>query len=111
MSTDRGRRRTVESRKKSHARHTPGFPQLASGVRLDGSDEPTAVCVLACAEGNVQLNNTAVAILRLCDGSRNRDAIVAALMQGSHRNALAMEIIEFLDAAHARGWIVEVQEC
>jgi hypothetical protein len=45
-------------------------------------------------------------ILRLCDGSRAREEVVAVVRR-SHPHTRAVEIIEFLDAAHARGWIDE----
>jgi len=106
MSTDRGRRRTVRSEKKGQAPRSRQHIQLAPGVRLDGSGENDGAFVLVCAGGKVQLNSAAVAILRLCDGSRDRNGIVAELMRDSHRHALAGEIVEFLDAARARGWII-----
>jgi pyrroloquinoline quinone biosynthesis protein D len=107
MSTDRGRRRTVKNTKERTASRPRHTVRLAPGVRVDGGGEHKAVFVLICADGKVQLNSGAVAILRLCDGSRDREAIVAELMRDSHRHALADEIVEFLDAALARGWIVD----
>jgi pyrroloquinoline quinone biosynthesis protein D len=58
-------------------------------------------------EGKVQLNQTAATILQLCDGSRNRDEIVAEVVRRSPKQMRATEIVEFLDAARARGWISE----
>lgn len=107
MSKDRGRRRTVKSAKESHAPGARHTVRLAPGVHVDGGSEHKAVFVLICADGKVHLNNAAVAILQLCDGSRDRDGIVTELMRGSHRHALAGEIVEFLDVAFARGWIVD----
>jgi hypothetical protein len=46
-------------------------------------------------------------IFRLCDGSRARDDLVAEVVRRSHPHTRAVEIIEFLDAARARGWIDE----
>jgi hypothetical protein len=46
-------------------------------------------------------------ILRLCDGSRNRQDVVKEVVRQSHQQTRAAEIIEFLDAARARGWIDE----
>ena len=63
--------------------------------------------VLVCPNGNVQLNNMAAAILRLCDGSRDREGLVAEVVRRANPHTRAVEIIEFLDAAHARGWIDE----
>ncbi|HLS82359.1 MAG TPA: PqqD family peptide modification chaperone [Steroidobacter sp.] len=106
MSTGRGRHRTVSNRRKKHAQR-PALVRLAPGVRLDGGEDDNAAIVLVCSQGRVQLNSGAAGILRLCDGSRDRNGIVAELMRGSPRRALALEIQEFLEAAHARGWIVE----
>lgn len=63
--------------------------------------------MLLCPEGKVQLNRTAAMILRLCDGSRNRHGVVTEVVRRSHQQTRAAEIIEFLDAARARGWIDE----
>jgi hypothetical protein len=108
MSKDRGRRRTVKSaqdRAPPRSRHTV---RLAQGVHVDGGSAPSGVFVLVCADGKVQLNSGAAAILQLCDGSRDRESIVTELMRDSDRHALAVEIFEFLDAAQASGWIVLV---
>ena len=63
--------------------------------------------MLVCPNGNVQLNRMAAAILRLCDGSHDREHIVAEVVRSSHPRTRAVEIIEFLDVARARGWIDE----
>jgi hypothetical protein len=105
MSTDRGRRRTVKSTKQ---RRTPTLSRgirLAPGVRVDGSGD--ALSVLIWEDHKVQLNPAALAVLKLCDGSRDRDGIVFELTRDSQRQALAGEIVEFLEAAFARGWIVD----
>jgi pyrroloquinoline quinone biosynthesis protein D len=82
--------------------------RLAPGMRLDGGQEKDEVLVLMCPGGKVQLNRIAAAILRLCDGSRNREDVVAEVVRRSHQQTRAVEIIEFLDVARARGWIEEV---
>jgi pyrroloquinoline quinone biosynthesis protein D len=105
MSNDRGRRRTVRT-VKDHAPRPRHTVRLAPGVRVDGG-EKNSVFVLVCTDGNVQLNSAAVAILQLCNGSRDRDEIVKELTRGSQRRELAGEIEEFLEAAVARGWIVD----
>jgi pyrroloquinoline quinone biosynthesis protein D len=61
-----------------------------------------------CPNGQVQLNRIAAAILRLCDGSRDRADVVAEVVRRSHPRTRAAEIIEFLDVARARGWIDEM---
>lgn len=80
---------------------------LAPGVRLDGGKEKDGVLVLVCPNGDVQLNRMAATVLRLCDGSRDRAHVVAEVVRTSHPHTRAVEIIEFLDAARARGWIDE----
>jgi pyrroloquinoline quinone biosynthesis protein D len=94
MSRARGRRRV----------------RLAQGIRLEGDKGDEAkdgVMVLLSPNGPVQLNRTAAAILRLCDGSRDREGIVAEVGRRSNPHTRPAEIIEFLDAARARGWIDE----
>lgn len=81
--------------------------RLAQGVHLDGSKETKEVFVLVCPDGKVQLNRIAAAILRLCDGSHSRAELVAEVVRRSNEQARAAEIVEFLDAARARGWINE----
>lgn len=63
--------------------------------------------VLVCPNGEVQLNRMAETILRLCDGSRDRADVVAEVVRRSHPRTRSAEIVEFLDAARARGWIDE----
>jgi pyrroloquinoline quinone biosynthesis protein D len=63
--------------------------------------------VLVQPGGTVQLNDSAAAILELCDGTRTPEEVIAEfLAQGSHQE-LAEDVREFLDAALHRGWIVE----
>ena len=81
--------------------------RLAPGVRLDGGRENDGVLVLVCPNGKVQLNRMAAAILRLCDGSRDRADLVAEVVRTSHPHTRVAEIAEFLDVARARGWIDE----
>jgi hypothetical protein len=80
---------------------------LAPGVQLNQGKELHAEVVLLCPDGEVHLNRGAVAILYLCDGSRDRAAIVAEVVRRSHDTTRASDIGEFLDVALARGWIVE----
>ena len=80
---------------------------LAPGIRLDGRGEGGASLVLVCPEGNVQLNRIAGAILRLCDGSRDRVQIVTEILRDTSNQARSSDIDEFLDAAVARRWIDE----
>ena len=58
--------------------------------------------------GVVQLNESAAAILALCDGTRTRDEIVSLMLRrASDTDERAIDVREFLAAARARGWIVE----
>jgi coenzyme PQQ biosynthesis protein PqqD len=104
MSKVHGRRR-----RKGDAGRVPHAIRLADGVHLltVAASGRTAPLVLVCADGKVQLNGSAASILKLCDGTRDRDSIVAQLVQESQRTSLAREIVEFLEVARARGWIVE----
>ncbi len=63
--------------------------------------------MLMCPNGPVQLNQIAAGILQLCDGSRDRKDVVAEVVRRSNPRTRAAEIVEFLDAARARGWIDE----
>ena len=110
MSRDRGQRRNHESgRQRGHSGSRSGsrsvLVHLAEGVTLQpgGTDES---CVLAGPNGKVQLNNGATIILRLCDGSRTSDEIIAEVMRTSPGETLASDVAEFLEVALARGWIV-----
>ena len=107
MLKERGRRQNSGTGNKVQAaRAQPGGVHLASGVRLDKGDEHPESLVLVSPAGKVQLNEAAVAILRLCDGSRTRDAIIAEATHLSAGGTLAADITEFLDVARSRGWIV-----
>jgi pyrroloquinoline quinone biosynthesis protein D len=81
--------------------------RLAPGIHLWGNEESGSQVVLVCDEGNVQLNSVAAAILGLCDGSRDRAQVVAEVLHRTRNRARSAEIVEFLDAAVARGWIQE----
>ncbi|PZN33712.1 MAG: pyrroloquinoline quinone biosynthesis peptide chaperone PqqD [Proteobacteria bacterium] len=108
MSKDRGRRTTVSGSKKRRAGTSlAGALCLAPGVRLERGDRRDTP-VLLCPEGQVHLNRGAAAIIRLCDGSRRRDDIVAEIVRRAHGRLLETDVGEFLDAARSRGWIVEV---
>ncbi len=71
------------------------------------SEPETAILVLM--DGKVRLNEHALAILSLCDGSRSRDRVVIDAVLQTAGGMRAGDIVEFLEAAHARGWVVEIQ--
>jgi hypothetical protein len=81
--------------------------RLGPGIHLMGREESGAQVVLVCPDGNVQLNAMAAAILGLCDGSRDRVQVVAEVLHRTSNRARSTEIVDFLDAAVARGWIQE----
>ena len=81
--------------------------RLAPGIHLQGPETSGARLFLVSPEGNVQLNAVAVAILELCDGSRDREQLVAEILQRTGNRARSADLVEFLDAAVARGWIQE----
>jgi pyrroloquinoline quinone biosynthesis protein D len=98
----------VGSKNKVHASAARAVRlHLAPGVRIDRGAEKVEARVLVSPGGRVQLNDVAVQILKLCDGSRTRDDIVAEVVLRPTDSALAVDIAEFLDVARARGWIIE----
>lgn len=80
---------------------------LAAGVRLVRTHSKQKLTILRCADGNVRLNEGAAALLRLCDGSRTRAQIIRQASRKDAQHSLVVDIGAFLDAALARGWIVE----
>lgn len=82
--------------------------KLAPGTQLSSDGPPAQSLVLILAAGNVRLNQHAMAILELCDGSRSRDRVVVDAMSRAPGALRAAHVVEFLDAAQGRGWIVEV---
>ncbi len=80
--------------------------RLASGRQLQ-KDSAGEGHLLAGASGRVQLNESAAAILALCDGTLTRDQIVAKILPRCREDSFAMDVQEFLSAARRRGWIIE----
>jgi hypothetical protein len=81
--------------------------RLAPGIRLSGDADSSAATLLDPSAGQVPLNEHAVAILELCDGSRTRDRVVMDVILRSSGAMRAADVAEFLDAAQARGWITD----
>ncbi len=65
--------------------------------------------LLLLTAGKVHLNRHALAILELCDGTRSRDRVVVDAMLRPGRRMRAADVVEFLEAAQSRGWIVEAE--
>lgn len=68
-------------------------------------EEPQQAHVLLYPEGIVKLNRTAAAILEACTGASSIKAGTAELSCRYRRNDLGSEVLEFLEIAHAKGWI------
>jgi hypothetical protein len=83
--------------------------RLAPGSQLSSAGSPAQSMLLVLAAGNVHLNQHAMAILELCDGSRSRDRLVVDAMLRAPGALRAADVVEFLDAAQLRGWIVETE--
>ena len=79
--------------------------RLAAGRQL--RKEPPNGHVLAGPRGVVQLNESAAAILSLCDGTLTRDQIITRILRRSKDDRFAIEVRDFLNAARRRGWIIE----
>jgi pyrroloquinoline quinone biosynthesis protein D len=83
-----------------------GKVRLAPGRQLQ-KDSAGDGHFLAGPAGIVQLNESAAAILALCDGTLTREQIIARILPRSKDDSFAMDVREFLNAARRRGWIVE----
>jgi pyrroloquinoline quinone biosynthesis protein D len=81
--------------------------RLAPGrqVRLEWREDRP---VLVQPGGTVQLNDGAAAILELCDGTRTVDEVINEFLSQPGRQELADDVRDFIEAALARGWIIEV---
>ncbi len=74
--------------------------------RNTGSASPQPVLVQP--GGVVPLNESAAALLELCDGTRTFDEVVDAFVALPGNAGLAADARDFLEAARARGWVVEI---
>lgn len=79
--------------------------RLAPGRQLQ--KDASGGYFLAGATGVVQLNDSAAAILSLCDGTLTRDQLIARILPRSKDDSFAVDVREFLSAARRRGWIIE----
>ncbi|HZP42312.1 MAG TPA: pyrroloquinoline quinone biosynthesis peptide chaperone PqqD [Candidatus Binatia bacterium] len=83
-------------------------PRLAAKVRLRADPRGDAHLLL-WPEHGLALNATALDVVRLCDGARSVDAIVATLAcrhPADARAAIARDVVAFLDRLAARGLLV-----
>ena len=80
-------------------------PRLAAKARLRW-DNVEKRHLLVFPEAALLLNETAVAILKLCDGERTTEQIVDSLAQqfaGTDRSLIANEVVELLTRLQTRG--------
>lgn len=76
---------------------------------MSGDPESSPGTLLVSTAGKVRLNEHAVTILELCDGSRSRDRVVMDAILTSSGGMRAADVAEFLDAAQSRGWLTDIE--
>lgn len=81
--------------------------RLAPGrqVRLEWREDRP---VLVQPGGTVQLNDSAAAILELCDGTRTVDELIAEFLGQPGWHELENDVRDFIDGALQRGWIIQI---
>ena len=77
---------------------------LAPGFRLQWEEAQRAY-VLLFPEGLVNLNESSVEILQLCNGQYTQDEIIDMLQQRYPDAELSEDVHEFLKAARDKGWL------
>lgn len=80
-------------------------PRLAAKAMLR-HDTVRGADLLLLPERVVRLNASSAAILRLCDGSRTVDAMVAQLQADFDARDLTGDVVAFLRDARTHGWVV-----
>ena len=68
-------------------------------------EEPQQAHVLLYPEGIVKLNETAASILERCADGRSIAAVAADLSQQYGGTNLNLDVLKFLEVAHAKGWV------
>jgi pyrroloquinoline quinone biosynthesis protein D len=81
-------------------------PRLVTGARLH-YDEVRSEHVLLVPEGIVRLNPTAVAVLELCDGERDLDAIVGALADRYDGADVSDDVRGLVQALSEKGLVID----
>jgi pyrroloquinoline quinone biosynthesis protein D len=79
-------------------------------IRVEWRNAGTAAAqaVLVQPGGSVPLNESAAALLELCDGTRSFDEVVDQFVAQPGNADLAADARDFLEAARQRGWVVEL---
>lgn len=80
------------------------IPRLAAGYRFQW-EEVQQTHVLLYPEGMVQLNDTAAAVLGLCDGKRAVKTIIEDIERDYETEGLQDDVWQFLVEAQAEGWV------
>ncbi len=95
----------------SHDQHLQGpvrpVIRLGPGIQLSSNSAASPAMLFMLTAGTVHLNQHAVAILELCDGSRSRNRVVVDAMLRAPGSLRAADVVDFLEAALTRGWIIE----
>lgn len=68
-------------------------------------EEAQQAHVLLYPEGLVKLNDTAAAILELCDGKTSAQDLATQLAAKFDGDDIETGVFKFLEVAHAKGWI------
>lgn len=68
-------------------------------------EEPQQAHVLLYPEGIVKLNETAASILERCTDGRSIAAVAADLSRRYGEANLSLDVLNFLEVAHAKGWV------
>jgi pyrroloquinoline quinone biosynthesis protein D len=79
-------------------------PRLSAGVRLHW-DRAREQHVLLYPEGMLKLNDTAVAVLELCDGERSLDDIASTLSQKYGGANVTPDVDTLLNSLAQRGLV------
>lgn len=79
-------------------------PYIAPGYRMQW-EAVQENYVLLYPEGMVQLNDTAAAILALCDGQRSTQQVITDLETEYEAEGLQDDVLAFLTEAVDRGWV------
>jgi len=82
----------------------PAMIAISPGYRLQWEPVQDAH-VLLYPEGMIKLSPSAAEILSLCTGEYDEDAIIATLQAKFPDADLAVDVHEFLEVAHDKGWI------
>lgn len=98
----------VQVRSHDHSGSERRVIKLAPGIELSRARTSGAL-LLGLSVGKVHLNQHALDILELCDGSRSIDRVVVDAVLRSGGSMRALDVVEFLEAAQSRGWVIEGQ--